>query len=186
MVLNTNFFLALLSIGVLISIHLLRRKIMSFLTKLDNEIANLKKELVEMNNQQQVIYNLSTSIFLLRSVKEIISSTISEIVVMYHWSDVAYFPYDQLEVEKNFYGQPPKYSTEEVAALIKQGTDILNSKRSGEYLSVFVVGHDEKPLGGLCVGKAEAPLTEDQVTFFKTVANFLTVAIDNIQALNEQ
>src|SRR3989344_1202655 len=125
MVLNTNFFPTLLFIGVigvLINIHLLRRKMAFFLTKVDNQTLNLKKELIEMDKQQQVIYNLSTSIFLLRGVKEIISSTISEIVVMYHWSDVAYFPYGQLEVERSFYGQHPKYSAEEVAALLKQGT----------------------------------------------------------------
>ncbi len=141
------------------------------------------KMLAEKERQQQVIYNISTSIFLLRSAEEIIRSTISEIVIMYHWSNVAYFPYGSSVLREDFYGQVPKYSPSEVFQVIGEKAEVyLNDQRLGEFGSVFLVGGSSKPLGALYVGKTGSLLTEDQAAFFKTIASFLTVALENIES----
>lgn len=150
------------------------------------ELVNVIRALSEKRHQQQVIYNISTSIFLLRSIEDIVRNTISEIVIMYHWSNVAYFPYGGKKLKSDFYGQPPKYSAEEVFKALDQGGSCnLKKDDGGEYTNIFLVGRPDKPLGVLYVGKTGSALTDDQAAFFKTVASFLTIAIDNILILRE-
>lgn len=155
MVLTVNASSVILSAGIIAFFLLLRRKVISLSKIAAEKLVNLKQTLLEMERQQQVIYNTSTSIFLLHSVEEIIRSTISEIVIMYHWPNVAYFPYGKGE-------------------------------KRGEHMSVFLVGRLDRPLGVLYVGKTGGVLTENQNAFFKTIASFLTIAIDNIQVLNKR
>lgn len=188
MVLSTYSFPTLLFLGIILLLQLLKWQIAYLSKSTEKKIVSLKEVLKEKEQQQQVIYNLSTSIFLLRDMQKIISSTISEIVVMYHWSNVAYFPYGVKDMEKSFYGQLPQYSPLEVNDLIekRRKEEVWYGEKYGEYVSIFLVGQPDNPLGGLYVGKTNSVLTESQRDFFKIVANFLTIAINNIQLSKEE
>lgn len=167
--------------GVLAGFILLRWAVISFLRKTTSELSGLKQELLETTYQQQVIYNVSTTIFLLRDAWEIVHSTISEITKMYHWSNVAYFSYKSRHLWGDFYSQPPKHQRDEVFAAFKGETECADLvSRQGQYASIFLVGHPNDPVGALYAGKEGSALTKDQIAFFKTIANLLTLAFDNI------
>lgn len=181
MVISLNIISVVIFIAVVAGVFFLRWEILFLYKFSTKDLVATVRALVEKGHQQQVIYNISTSIFLLHSASEIIKSTISEVVVMYHWSNVAFFPYGEKEPKKDFYGQPPRFSTEDAAEILNQQSEArLNSGRLGEYTSTFLVGGTDSPLGLLYVAKAGSPLTADQVDFFKTIANFLTLALSNI------
>lgn len=183
MVLTLNAFSVIVFLLIIAGVFLLRWSLVSFYKKSTKDLVSVVKLLSEKEHQQQVIYNISTSIFLLRSADEIIRSTISEIVVMYHWSNVAYFPFGESVLRKDFYGQPPKYSPSELFQVVGQKKEIyLNNQRLGEFVNIFLIGTKSKPSGVLYVGKTGGLLTEDQAAFFKTIASFLTVALDNIES----
>lgn len=187
MVLNLNIVSLAVFLLIIAGIFLVRWGLVTAYKKSTKDLVKAVKALSEKEHQQQVIYNISTSIFLLRSVGEIIRSTISEIVIMYHWSNVAYFPYGEKQPNKDFYGQAPKYSVDEVFQVVgRKGETSLNNQRLGEFISIFLVGGQNKPLGALYVSKVGSLLSDDQTAFFKTVASFLTIALDNINFLNHE
>lgn len=184
MVLNLNIVSVTVFLIIIVGVFFLRWSLVSVYKKSTKDLVRVVKSLSEKEHQQQVIYDISTSIFLLRSAEEIIRSTISELVIMYHWSNVAFFPYGEPSLKKDFYGQPPKYSADEVfQAAGHKNEAAQNGNRLGEYMSVFLVGRQDNPLGVLYVGKTGNALTEDQTAFFKTVASFLTIALENIAGL---
>lgn len=167
---------------VYLLLELLRRIFFSRLEKVKQHSFSLKKNLQDQERQQQVLYNISTSVFLLDSKEKIINNALSEIETMYEWSGITFFPAKSVGLSQEYYGQPLEKGKDEVFALVKEGIETSELKVGDEILrvGVFPVGHKGRFLGALYVNNKDL-LTKEQVYFFKTIASFLTIAIENVE-----
>lgn len=157
------FLVAVVAIDVIIS-YLLKKR----LKKIEEEINDLNLEYKEKRKEQQVVYNISSSIFLINQPQEIIKNTLSEITVMYEWPNIDYFPVDE---------------GNDIFKKIKPGVETYQEEKNDltDYHGIFTVGHKDKLLGVLDCIKVGKDFSKDQLFFFKTVASFLTLALENIQ-----
>lgn len=180
--------IAILTVGLISSsiiVFWIKKLLNSRLILIDTHLAFLSKVLKEKERQQQVLYNISTSIFILDNIKKIISSVLSEITVMYQWPNIAYLPQDNLKNGLLSYGQPIKLPSEQIFKMARGGAEVANITldQSKSQVGIFLVGSKNNPLGVLYATHPQGQFTQDQVLFFKTVAHLLTLAMENNQTL---
>lgn len=178
---------ALLGVFPLIAMVFGERRLKLRLNKIKEKTETLQLELKKRVRQQQVIYNISTSIFLLEDPEKIINSTLSEVVTMYGWPNISYLRMGPGKDEWVVYGKKPLHEPRDVLGLIERG-DGVSAAPGAEgkiYIGIFPVGHKRELLGSLYAMNTNK-LPEEEVLFFKTIASFLTVAIENSKAVSKE
>lgn len=178
---NSELLLAALVVTVLLVLEILRRKLGKWLERIEEETECLKKTLQNRQRQQQVIYNLSTSIFLLSLPEEVIKSAIEEVRTMYFWKEITYFPMPVGALMDKSYGEITGLEATKAEDYFRAGLEQVNfDTEGGRWVGVFPVGRKGKLWGILCASN-NGQLNTEQTLFFRTIASILTVAIENNQ-----
>lgn len=136
---------------------------------------------VELKRQSQIIYNLSTSIYLISDVHKIFDNALAEIHSMYEWDNLSFVINDQEQTILSVSLKPSRTTTELYATAARgeeQFTD--NSDGYPSYIILLPIGYKQLPYGLLYAGNNHSPFTASQIAFFRIVSHMMAIALNRL------